>query len=128
MHVWDGNLDRIRLICWPPGPGTEPWEDGLSASKGSGGEQCGAEVVSGGKSVERWFGGRPQPAAEASTLQVCNADCPRPSAERDRRPLLAEAGSLLERVGHLKDAKIVTMSTNDLDADRQPLCRESGRH
>jgi hypothetical protein len=57
--------------------------------------------------------------------RVCNDDSPRLSAERYRRPLLAEASSLLERMGDLKDSEIVAMSTNDLNADRQPFCRES---
>jgi hypothetical protein len=57
--------------------------------------------------------------------RVRNGDGPRLSAERYRRQLLAEASSLLKRIGDLKDSEIVAMSTNDLNADRQPFCRES---
>jgi hypothetical protein len=59
----------------------------------------------------------------SSQLHSSIKDRPDLSAERYRRPLLAEASSPLEPIGDLKDSEIVAMSTNDLDADRQPFCR-----
>jgi hypothetical protein len=35
---------------------------------------------------------------------------------------------LLERVAELQDAELVAMAADDLQADRQPACRESCGH
>ena len=50
------------------------------------------------------------------------------SGERDGWAYLTDAGGLLEGVADLQHGQIVAMAADDLDADRQPLGREAGRH
>jgi hypothetical protein len=47
---------------------------------------------------------------------------------RDLRAPAADSRRLLERVRELQQREIVAVSADDLNPDRQPLGRESGRH
>ena len=49
-------------------------------------------------------------------------------ALRDGWPFLTEAGRLFERVGDLKDAEIVFVAADDLNAHRESFRCETGRY